>query len=111
MPLHFCIPRLLALCAALVPSLPPAFAADPPPIQCNQSTACELQIYIENDSFGKGTDRYYTNGIKFGGGVNADRVIERLLQTPARSALENLSSHLGEVNVGLFHFVIPSVPQ
>lgn len=107
MPLHFCVPRLLdlyafALCAALALPLPPAFAADPPPLQCNQSTACELQIYIENDSVGNGTDRYYTNGIKFGGGVNADRVIDRLLQTPARSALERISDHLGEVHVGLF---------
>ena len=93
---------VLAVCAALVLSLPPALAADPPPLQCNKSTACELQIYIENDSFGNGTDRYYTNGIKFGGGVNADRLIERLLQTPARSALERISDHLGEVHVGLF---------
>ena len=102
MPPYFRIPRFLALCAALVPCLPPALAADAPPLQCNQSTACELQIYIENDSFGNGTDRYYTNGIKFGGGVNADRVIERLLQTPARSALERITDHLGEVYVGLF---------
>lgn len=80
----------------------PAMAADPPPIECNKATACELQIYIENDSFGAGTDRYYTNGIKVGGGVHAERVIERLLQTPAKSALERISDHLGEVHVGLF---------
>lgn len=79
-----------------------ATAAEDPLLQCNRSNACELQIYIENDSVGNGTDRYYTNGIKIGGGVNADRLIERLLQTPARSALERISDHLGEVHVGLF---------
>jgi lipid A 3-O-deacylase len=79
----------------------PATAAESP-LECSPVTACEFQLYIENDSFGAGTDRYYTNGIKFGGGVNADRVINRLLQTPARSVLESISDHLGEVQVGLF---------
>jgi hypothetical protein len=92
----------VALCAALVLWMSPATAAEEPPVRCEKTTACELQIYIENDSFGNGTDRYYTNGIKLGGGVNADRVIERLLQTPARNVLERISDHLGEVHVGLF---------
>lgn len=88
--------------AALAASMTPAFAAEQPPLNCNQATACELQIYIENDSIGTGYDSYYTNGIKVGGGVNADPLIERLFQGPARSVLEGLSDRLGEVHVGLF---------
>ena len=79
-----------------------ATAAERPPLTCAKATACELQVYIENDSFGPGTDRYYTNGIKLGGGVNADPVIERLFQRPARSVLERISDELGEVHLGLF---------
>jgi lipid A 3-O-deacylase len=94
--------RAALLYAALALWLSPAVAAEESPLQCNRSSACELQIFIENDSVGNGTDRYYTNGIKVGGGVNADRVIDRLLQTPARSALERISDHLGEVHVGFF---------
>ncbi|HET7598269.1 MAG TPA: lipid A-modifier LpxR family protein, partial [Burkholderiales bacterium] len=59
-----------------------ASAEEPRLIECDRATACELQLYIENDSVGGGTDRYYTNGIKFGGGVNANRLIERLFQRP-----------------------------
>lgn len=28
------------------------------PLECDKVTACELQIYVENDSIGAGTDRY-----------------------------------------------------
>ena len=93
---------VLVISAMIALGIQPAPAAEPSPLECSRTTACELQIYIENDSFGSGTDRYYTNGIKIGGGVNADRVIERLLQTPARSTLERISDKLGEVHVGFF---------
>ncbi len=63
-------------------------AADDAPLACDKTTACEFQLYIENDSVGGGSDRYYTNGIKFGGGMRADPLIERLFQRPARSVLE-----------------------
>ncbi len=91
---------IAALCMTLA-AISNAHAAESP-LECNKTTACEFQLYIENDSFGAGTDRYYTNGIKLGGGVNADRVINRLLQSPAKAALESISGHLGEVHVGLF---------
>lgn len=71
-------------------------------LECNKDTACEFQLYIENDSFGSGTDRYYTNGIKFGGGMSADPLSERLFQKPAKSVLERISDDPGEVHFGLF---------
>jgi len=79
-----------------------AGAADPPLVECDKATACEFQLYIENDSAGGGTDRYYTNGIKFGGGVNANRLIERLFQEPAEKVLRRFSDNPGDVHVGLF---------
>jgi lipid A 3-O-deacylase len=91
-----------AACLALAQLFASAAAAEPEPFRCNAASACEFQLYIENDSFGAGTDRYYTNGIKFGGGSDADSVINLLVQGPARSALERFSDHLGEVSVGLF---------
>lgn len=97
--------RLLA--AALMIWLPASNAAETtdaksPPVKCDKTSLCEFQLYIENDSFGRGTDRYYTNGLKVGGGINADPLIERLLQSPAESVLQRVSSRLGEVHVGLF---------
>jgi hypothetical protein len=77
-------------------------AAEPPLLECDRVNACELQVYIENDSVGGGTDRYYTNGIKIGGGVNASRLIERLFQQPAETVLRRFSETPGDVHVGLF---------
>lgn len=88
--------------AALALWISPVTAAEKSPLECSKTSLCELQLYIENDSVGKGTDRYYTNGIKLGGGINADLLIDHLLQTPARNALERISDHLGEVHVGFF---------
>ncbi|MBI4205174.1 MAG: lipid A deacylase LpxR family protein [Betaproteobacteria bacterium] len=90
-----------AAAAALLVSSGPG-AAEPSPLECDRATACEFQLYIENDSAGGGTDRYYTNGIKFGGGVNADRLIERLFQAPAETVLKRFSDNPGDVHVGLF---------
>lgn len=75
--------------------------AEPPPFECSKTTACEFQLYIENDML-SGTDRYYTNGIKFGGGVHADRLLERIFQVPAERVLKRVSDNLGDVHFGLF---------
>ncbi|MCC6474911.1 MAG: lipid A deacylase LpxR family protein [Burkholderiales bacterium] len=88
--------------ASCLPLLAPAAEEPPRRLECNAATACEFQLYIENDSFGRGTDRYYTNGLKLGGGFNADQLVETLLQGPARSVLERVSEHLCEVHLGLF---------
>ena len=57
----------------------------------------EIQVFIENDSFG-GTDQYYTNGIKIGGGVPAER-ITRLITRPPNALLDAItdgaSNHFG----------------
>lgn len=88
-----------AIAAAALLVSTAAGAATP---ECSKKTFCEFQLYIENDSFGGGTDRYYTNGIKFGGGMDADPVSEWLFQAPAKRVLRQISDNLGELNVGLF---------
>ena len=72
------------------------------PLECNRQTACEFQVYIENDSIGSGSDRYYTNGIKLGGGVSAEPVIERLLKMPAERVLQSITDNRGNLQFGLF---------
>lgn len=79
-----------------------ARAAADAPLECNARTACEFQLYIENDSFGRGTDRYYTNGIKFGGGVSAEPVIERVFKRPAEGVLKWITDNRGNLEFGLF---------
>jgi lipid A 3-O-deacylase len=88
--------------AAMLLAAAVAGAAEPSLLECDRVAACELQLYIENDSVGGGTDRYYTNGIKLGGGVNANRLIERLFQQPAETVLRRFSDNPGDVHVGLF---------
>lgn len=74
----------------------PAPAAEPPadPVDLRGS---EIQIFIENDSFGS-TDQYYTNGIKIGGGIPADKV-SKLFTRPPNALLdaitEGASNHFG----------------
>lgn len=87
--------------ALLLLNLPRPAGAQPP-LECNAATACEFQLYIENDSFGRGTDRYYTNGIKFGGGVSAEPIIERLFKRPAESVLQAVTGNRGNLQFGLF---------
>lgn len=57
----------------------------------------EIQIFIENDSFGS-SDRYYTNGIKIGGGIPADKVAG-LFTRPPNALLDAItdgaSNHFG----------------
>lgn len=76
-------------------------AAEGQPLACNAATACEFQLYIENDML-SGTDRYYTNGIKFGGGVKADPFVERIFHAPAESVFRSISKNSGDVKLGLF---------
>lgn len=80
---------LLALVAGLLP--PSARALERPP------EGSEFQLFIENDMLAR-TDRYYTNGIKFGGGMGFD-----LLQLPATELLLQLAPNAsGKVHLGLF---------
>ncbi len=61
----------------------------------------ELQLFIEND-FLSGTDRYYTNGIKFGIGASGTPLGE-LLKLPADGLLGRITSFDGSVpHFGLF---------
>ncbi|MBI5107487.1 MAG: lipid A deacylase LpxR family protein [Rhodocyclales bacterium] len=76
----------------LLTTLPPyATAVQRPP------EGSEFQLFIENDMLAR-TDRYYTNGIKFGGGMGFD-----LLQLPAAEVLRQLAPEAGgKVHLGLF---------
>jgi lipid A 3-O-deacylase len=71
-----------------------ADAGEAPPADWRGS---EIQVFIENDSFGS-TDQYYTNGIKIGGGVPAER-LTKLFSVPPSALLnaisEGASNHLG----------------
>ena len=79
---------LLVLLAALVPS---AGAQSRPP------EGSEFQLFVENDMLAR-ADRYYTNGIKLGGGVPFD-----LLQFPAAELLRQLTpKDSGKIHLGLF---------
>lgn len=95
------VTRLAAAAAFFVAPLSVA-ADDRPLLQCDWKEACELQLYIENDSIGSRTDRYYTNGIKLGGGIRAERILERLFQEPAERVLKRFLDNPGEARLGLF---------
>ncbi len=57
----------------------------------------EVQLFVENDMLAR-TDRYYTNGIKLGGGVPFE-----MLQLPATELLRQLSSDgSSAIHLGLF---------
>ncbi len=73
-------------------------AATPGPFGLLQDIAgSEIQIFIENDSFGS-SDQYYTNGIKIGGGIPAERV-GKLFSAPPNTLLDAItdgaSNHFG----------------
>ncbi len=85
--------------AGLLWSAVPARAAEAstePPLDLHGS---EIQIFIENDSFGS-SDQYYTNGIKIGGGVPADRVMG-LFTRPPNALLDAISDGASN-HFGLF---------
>ena len=71
-------------------------AADAPaePVDLRGS---EIQVFIENDSFGS-SDRYYTNGFKIGGGIPAEKV-SKLFTRPPNALLDTItdgaSNHFG----------------
>jgi lipid A 3-O-deacylase len=79
-------------CAVLVLAMfvVPVRAAETPPAEPPPDLrGSEIQIFIENDSFGS-TDQYYTNGIKIGGGIPADKVIG-LFSRPPNALLDAIS--------------------
>ncbi len=83
--------RLIALLALLSISASSLGAPPRPP------EGSELQLFVENDMLSR-TDRYYTNGIKFGGGAPFD-----LLQLPATELLKQLAPEGGsKIHLGLF---------
>lgn len=67
---------------------------------CPPRYSNEFQLYVENDKW-SGTDRYYTNGIKFGFGTDAGTLAD-LLNAPSASVLRRLTDGAGCVQLGLF---------
>jgi hypothetical protein len=93
---------LLAGCTGIALLLAPLLASAASLLpECNAATACEFQLYLENDML-SGTDRYYTNGIKFGGGMRAEPLLERIFQAPAEEILKRISDDPGRAHAGLF---------
>lgn len=81
----------LALIAIFLAWIPSAGAQVRPP------EGSEFQLFIENDLLAR-TDRYYTHGLKLGGGVPFD-----LLQLPASELLKQLAPKDGSaIHLGLF---------
>ena len=85
--------RALALIALLAGPVC-AMETPAPPVDLRGS---EIQIFIENDSFGS-SDQYYTNGIKIGGGIPADKV-SKFFTRPPNALLDAItdgaSNHFG----------------
>lgn len=75
----------------------PASVAEPTPSEPVDLRGSEIQLFIENDSFG-GSDRHYTNGIKIGGGFPAEK-ISKLFTRPPNALLDAItdgaSNHFG----------------
>lgn len=81
----------LCICALLTALAVPASAQTRPP------PGSEFQLFVENDLLAR-TDRYYTSGIKFGGGAPFD-----MLQLPAAELLGRLAPKgRGPTHLGLF---------
>ncbi|TSA00628.1 MAG: lipid A deacylase LpxR family protein [Rhodocyclaceae bacterium] len=79
---------LLTLLAAFAPSVR---------AQLRPPEGSEFQLFVENDMLAR-SDRYYTNGIKLGGGGPFD-----LLQLPAVELLRQLTpAGSGKIHLGLF---------
>lgn len=83
--------------AIVLSAVPPVRAGEAPDAAPWDLRGSELQLFIENDSFG-GTDQYYTNGLKIGGGVPAERV-SKLFTRPPNALLDAItdgaSNHFG----------------
>ena len=84
------LPRcLIALLAALA-ALPAAAVTAPP-------AGSEFQLFVENDMWAN-TDRYYTNGIKFGIGLPIE-----VLEVPAKDVLQRITEgNADAVHAGVF---------
>jgi lipid A 3-O-deacylase len=90
MPSRLVVPLLAALAFS-------AHAAEPVASSVMVPAGSEVQVFIENDMLAS-TDRYYTNGIKFGIGLPFE-----LLQMPAAQVLRGFDPDNGDdVQVGLF---------
>jgi len=91
--------RLVCLAAALL--LPPhAMSAEKCAEKKPVAQGSELQLFIENDMLAH-TDRYYTNGIKFGIGVPGD-TLEELLCDFSRFTLAPFSENAEKLHFGWF---------
>lgn len=83
--------RAILLCL-LVPVLPAQAALLP----LQETRGAEFQVFIENDMLA-GTDRYYSNGIKLGGGIPFET-----LQLPAHQILRHLVDQADAAHLGFF---------
>lgn len=89
--------RVIFLLLAVV-GLPVAAAASA--AECARDHPNEFQLYVENDKW-SGTDRYYTNGLKFGFGTDAGTLAD-LLNAPSAGLLRRITDGSGCVQLGLF---------
>jgi len=80
---------LTVLAVSLLCLAPSPRAAEKPVESPLDLRGSEIQIFIENDSF-SGSDQYYTNGLKIGGGIPADKVIG-LFSRPPNALLDAIS--------------------
>ena len=83
--------------AGLLWSVAPVRATETPTEPPLDLRGSEIQMFIENDSF-VSSDQYYTNGIKIGGGIPADK-ISNLFTRPPNALLDAItdgaSNHFG----------------
>ncbi len=84
--------RAIAACVVALAVM----SADCAHAQKSLPAGSELQLFVENDMLAR-TDRYYTNGIKLGGGAHFDP-----LNLPAHAVLEWLAAKGGTYQGGLF---------
>lgn len=83
------LPLLVMLAQSALADAPLTISPPPP--------GSEIQLFVENDMLAR-TDRYYTNGIKFGVGLPFE-----LLQSPAAEVLRSFDPDNGDgIQVGLF---------
>lgn len=86
--------------AALLLALAPSALADGAPEAAPKDEDGQIQLFVENDMLA-GTDRYYTNGIKFGVGKVLESV-GKLLEPPSNRLLHWLTDAGPGTSVGLF---------
>ena len=93
-----CLRRMLATLAAVLLAGGVAARTEPP-------QGSEFQVFVENDMLAH-SDRYYTNGIKLGGGLPfrvLRDVVGDVLEGPAAELLDTLGPKAGgDIKVGMF---------